>query len=131
MWETKCANFRTDHYMVRVDLTCHTFPEVGKGRWAMPNRVVDDRECQARAKALLETCATSLEQMDPNDRSKSNRQTSFEEFKLKVRDAGKAIGKTIGSIAKNKIKALNDERKRIQNNRNLTENDRDDQVKRV
>ncbi|KAJ7682188.1 Endonuclease/exonuclease/phosphatase, partial [Mycena polygramma] len=102
----------TDHRMVSVNISAPGSPYIGKGRWAMPDFLLYDKEFMSHA--MEEACKLEDSMSEARTES-SNAQTRFKDFKDSVLDFAKKRAKTaVGASAKKK-KALVDEREALLN----------------
>ncbi|KZV96682.1 DNase I-like protein, partial [Exidia glandulosa HHB12029] len=123
-WQCKPALPSSDHWMVSVDLTDNLCPEVGEGRWAMPNAVTEDYEFKAILKPRTQQFLRDVKHARANRTTARNPQTVFETFKDDVGQHARSRGAAVGSTAKREEARLDSERKRTENDPTIDEETR-------
>lgn len=103
-WEINdVAGGLTDHRMVSVSISAPGAPYIGKGRWAMPLFLLNDKEFISHT---MEE-AVKLEESIPDARTDtSNAQTRFKSFKDSVLEFAKKRAKTAVGASEKKRRAL-------------------------
>ncbi|EJD37975.1 DNase I-like protein [Auricularia subglabra TFB-10046 SS5] len=119
-WSTGHELGGTDHYLVTACLTNHLSPEVGKGRWAMPNGVTEDQKYKDQLKPVAQKLRREAEELQTRPRSSSrNIQHLLESFKDSSASLARQRGKVMGSKAKREIADLNKKRVSVQNDESI------------
>ena len=91
-WDIRGAGINTDHRMPTVTLTNYNEPFVGKGRWALPISLLNDKTFLATMKEEGIRLQVKLETMTTRDES-NNPQHLWCNFKTTLRAAARARAK--------------------------------------
>ena len=119
-WEIETAPIPTDHDMVSAQISTPTAPIIGRGRWAIPPRLVKNRSLRDEIQCL----ARSLQHNIENGRERSprhNPQTMLRDFKTEIRDTLRKHEKKTQPIIKEKIDKLSESLRNILNDPSLPE----------
>ncbi|KAJ7681037.1 Endonuclease/exonuclease/phosphatase, partial [Mycena polygramma] len=112
-WEINIvAGGLTDHRMVSVNISAPGSPYIGKGRWAMPEFLLYDKEFMSHA--MEEACKLEDSMSEARTES-SNAQTRFKSFKGTVLELAIKRAKTAVGASEKKKKVLVDEREALLN----------------
>ena len=121
-WEIEPAAIPTDHDMVSAKISTPSAPEIGKGRWAIPPRLVKNRtlkkEIQSRARVLQRDIENLRERTPLN-----NPQTLLKAFKTDIRNTLRKHEKKTQPIIKEKIEKLTTTLREVLNNPDLPEDE--------
>ncbi|EJD43438.1 hypothetical protein AURDEDRAFT_125868 [Auricularia subglabra TFB-10046 SS5] len=123
-WKTEMAMTSTDHYLVSVELTNKLCPEIGRGRRAIPNSVIDDEVFQEDIHPQVMELARDVEHAKTHRSSDHNPQKVLDAFKKSIGKAALKRAKTMGSQAKHTIRKLNSERLATQNDPSLCDEEK-------
>ncbi|OSD06062.1 DNase I-like protein [Trametes coccinea BRFM310] len=92
-WAIEEPGIPTDHRMISVTIADYQAPFVGKGRWAMPEHLLNDKVIKEAMKDEARKLAAELNHGTPRT-ERSNAQTAFQAFKMrltvKIRERAKA-----------------------------------------
>jgi len=119
-WEINPAPIPTDHDIVSARISTPSTPNIGRGRWAVPTRLIKNKI----VKNEIQRLALELEDEMVKSRSRTTRknpQTMLREFKRKVREIARAIEKKIQPMIKMKITKLSEALRAARNDGNLSE----------
>ncbi|EJD51679.1 hypothetical protein AURDEDRAFT_120944 [Auricularia subglabra TFB-10046 SS5] len=127
-WRTEMAMSSTDHYLVSVDLTNKLCPEVGRGRRAIPNSIIEDSTFQEEIHPSVMDLARDVEHARLHRSIDNNPQTVLDTFKKSIGQAAVNRAKAVGSQAKRAVRQLNKERLAAQNDASLNEEEKRSRV---
>ncbi|KAF8059612.1 Endonuclease/exonuclease/phosphatase, partial [Lyophyllum atratum] len=96
-----------DHNLVSVQIAHQDAPEIGKGRWSIPEHVLKDKTFQTFAKECGKKAILELEGLAGRPwREDSNAQLIYNSWKVKVLEFAKERDKLIIPLIKAKIREL-------------------------
>ena len=104
-WNIIGAGINTDHQMPIVTLTNYNEPFVGRGRWALPAALLNDKEFLTTMKNEGMSLQTKMEALGPRTDT-NNPQILWEHFKTTLRTAARARAKVRIPKLDRQIKAL-------------------------
>ncbi|THU79465.1 DNase I-like protein [Dendrothele bispora CBS 962.96] len=118
-WEIIDPPINTDHKLVMTTIIDPQMPIIGDGRWAIPQLVLKSKEYLRKVTELGAELEQEIEKQakEPNTRTNAqNIQILYKDFKMECTAEARKIAKKIVLRAKVKIKELEQERKHILNN---------------
>ncbi|KAL1745473.1 Endonuclease/exonuclease/phosphatase, partial [Schizophyllum fasciatum] len=110
-WQIDEAPLKTDHSIVSVMVTSECAPEVGKGRWRLPEYLIQDRVMLVQVKRLGLTAQEKLRRLvaDGSRTEDENPQTILFQFKEEVTKLAKERQRALVPSLQQKIKATQKE----------------------
>lgn len=118
-WKIEPAPIPTDHDLVSARISSPTAPKIGRGRWAVPPRLIKYKTIKAEIQKLGCELERRMGNTTPNDPNQNNPQVLLREFKTKVREMARRHEKRIQPTIKMKITKLSDKLSQITNDPNL------------
>jgi len=118
-WKIEPAPIPTDHDLVSARISTPTAPEIGKGRWAIPTRLIKNKIIKIEIQKLGSELEKRLSNLNPDGQNPGNPQSLLKEFKTKVRETLRRHEKRIQPIIKTKITKLSEKLNQITNDPSL------------
>ena len=111
-----------DHNLVSTRISSPTAPEIGRGRWAVPTRLIKNRTIKAEIQKLGCELERHMGNITPNNPNQNNPQVLLRDFKTRVRKMARCHEKRIQPMIKMKIAKLSEKLSQITNDPNLPPN---------
>lgn len=105
------AVIRSDHKMIRVDVTHRQMPHMGKGRWTIPGYVLADKDFQKKATERGIHFANELDTTAPRTET-GNAQTRFKRFKDDIIQLARQKGRVLVPRMVEQLKKMKEEVKK-------------------
>ncbi|KAF9778453.1 Endonuclease/exonuclease/phosphatase, partial [Thelephora terrestris] len=117
-WETAPSPIPSDHDLITARISTPTSPKIGRGRWAIPTRLIKNKTIKKEIQML------GLKLQEDMERSQRRAtgyrpQRLLKEFKTKVRDMIRAHEKKIQPMIKTRINNLSEKLLKVFNDPNL------------
>jgi ribonuclease HI/exonuclease III len=120
-----CADWRidpppipTDHDIVSAKIATPTSPEMGRGRWAIPTRLLKNKLIKEEIQRMGRDLEDRLMSLAPRTQD-VNPQSLLREFKVKIREMIRVHEKRIQPMVKKRIANLTDKLRRVINDPGL------------
>lgn len=114
------AALRSDHKMIRVDVTHREMPEIGRGRWTIPEYVLKDKKYQEQVVERGKQLSRELSTTAPRTNN-GNAQTRYKEDVAKM---ARKRCQQMAPIMSAQIQKMKEEVQDTHNNQELTEEQR-------
>ena len=114
-WKIEPAPIPTDHDLVSARISTPTAPEIGRGRWAVPTRLIKNRVIKAEIQKLGRELESRMSNITQNNPNQNNPQSLLREFKTKVREMARRHEKRIQPMIKMKIAKLSEKLRQTTN----------------
>ena len=105
-WKIETTPIPTDHDIVSARITTPTSPEIGRGRWAIPTRLLKNKTLKAEIQKLGADLENQLKHLNPLDTDAASPQSILRDFKTKVRETTRQHKRRFQPILKKKIMNL-------------------------
>jgi len=115
-WKIEPAPIPTDHDLVSARISSPTAPKIGRGRWAIPTRLIKNRTIKAEIQKLGCELERRMGNITLNDLNQNNPQVLLRDFKTRVREMVRCHEKRIQPMIKMKIVKLSEKLSQITNN---------------
>ena len=122
-WEHAPAPVPTDHSMISARISTPSAPKIGRGRWAMPPRLIKQKRLRATIQEKAKALQTSIENMSYRTPQR-NPQRLLKVFKTEVRWLAKEHERIHQPIIASKIAALTERLRATLNDTSQTEGER-------
>lgn len=119
-WDISPAPIPTDHKMVSVSVATPSSPLLGRGRWAIPPRLIKNRRMKAEIQKQAIQLQRKIENMGEHT-PLNNPQTMLKKFKTELKETLRKHKKIMQPILKNKIDKLTDTLRNTTNDTSLSE----------
>lgn len=119
-WDISPAPVPTDHDMVSVSIATPSSPQLGRGRWAIPPRLVKNRKMKKEIQKQAMNLQRAIENLGERT-PRNNPQTLLKKFKTEVRETLCKHEKIMQPILKHKINKLTETLRETTNNTSLME----------
>jgi len=86
-WKIEPAPIPTDHDIVSARISTPTTPEIGRGRWAIPTRLMKNKTIKTEIQKLGIHLENQLRNQNPAAQNPTSPQTLLREFKTNAREA--------------------------------------------
>ena len=105
-WKIETTPIPTDHDIVSARITTPTSPEIGRGRWAIPTRLLKNKTLKVEIQKLGTDLENQLKHLNPLDTDAASPQSILRDFKTKVRETTRQHKRRFQPILKKKIMNL-------------------------
>ena len=121
-WQICQPPIPTDHDIVSAKIATPTTPRIGKGRWAIPPRVLKNKIIKDEIQKLGKTLENELRKNTPRTQRR-NPQTLLRNFKIKISELARAHERITQPILRKKIEDLSNKLKTIRNSTALPQDE--------
>ena len=118
-WKIEPAPIPTDHDLISARISTPTSPEIGRGRWAVPTRLIKNKTIKAEIQKLGTDLERRMRNLTPSNPTRENPQTLLRDFKVKAREMIRRHEKRIQPIIKMKITKLTEKQRLVTNDPSL------------
>ena len=119
-WEIDAPPVPTDHDIVSAKISMPTAPKIGRGRWAIPTRLVKQQAFKKMVQERAMRLQHELEQLTQHT-AQRNPQKLLRDFKKDIRDLARDHERRAQPMIKNRIATLTKELRETQNNPDQSE----------
>ena len=117
-WRIEPAPIPSDHDLVSASVGTPSSPELGRGRWAIPTRLIKNRTIKNEIQNMGRKLEWDLRALTHRSQQR-NPQTILRDFKTKVREVIRRHERRLQPMIKLRIEKLSEKLKTIVNNPNL------------
>ena len=118
-WKIEPAPIPTDHDLISARISTPTSPEIGRGRWAIPTRLIKNKIIKAEIQKLGTDLERRMRNLSLSNPTQDNPQTLMRDFKTKARETIRRHEKRIQPIIKMKIAKLTEKQRLVTNDPSL------------
>ena len=118
-WKIEPTPIPTDHDLISARISTPTSPEIGRGRWAVPTRLIKNKTIKAEIQKLGTDLERRMRNLTPSNPTRENPQTLLRDFKVKTREMIRRHEKRIQPIIKMKITKLTEKQRLVTNDPSL------------
>jgi len=117
-WEISPSPIPSDHDMISAYISTPSSPRVGRGRWAIPTRLLKKKQIKDELQTLGRKLQNELESMTIRS-EQSNPQSLLRHFKTKVRETMRNYDRKLQPQIQNKIRNLTEKLSQTVNNQTM------------
>ena len=121
-WKIEPAPIPTDHDLISAQISTPSTPEIGRGRWAIPPRLIKHREIKKEIQQMSRKLQNDIENLQTRT-PQTNPQVILQEFKDKIRETLRKHEKKLQPMITNKIAKLTETLRNTLNNPSLSEDE--------
>ncbi|KAF9783393.1 Endonuclease/exonuclease/phosphatase, partial [Thelephora terrestris] len=114
-WDINPTPIPSDHDLISAKISTPTSPKIGRGRWAIPTRLIKNRTIRKEIQRLGQEYQSRMERAQ-NDRATYKPQRILKKFKTQVRETIRAHEKKIQPMLKKRVENLSKKLQETLNN---------------
>ena len=118
-WKIDTAPIPTDHDIVSAKISTPTSPKIGRGRWAVPTRLMKNKTIKTEIQKLGTDLENRLKNLNPLSTNGTSPQSILRDFKTKTRELTRRHERRFQPILKKKITSLAERLREVTNDPSL------------